>query len=110
MWVMKSLGSGEKKTTFPLIWFFLHFTPSLNFTFSLHFTPGLQSAVLSPRSAFYTDWMKNLEGDQVNQVNLKSQSGESAQGESRLADELCKVSSKAQSLCERGTEEHNRLF
>ena len=28
----------------------------------------------------------------------KSQSGESAQGESRLADELCKVISKAQSL------------
>ena len=41
----------------------LHFTPacvllsvySLHFTHSLHFTPGLQSAVLSPQSAFYTD-------------------------------------------------------
>ena len=31
-------------------------------------------------------------------MNPESQSGESAQGESRLADELCKVTSKAQSL------------
>ena len=50
-------------------------------------------------------------------MNPESRSGESAQGESRLADELCKVISKAQSLyikqllnCEGGTEEHNRLF
>ena len=41
----------------------LHFTPayvlllvfSLHCTLSLHFTPGLQSAVCSPQSAFYTD-------------------------------------------------------
>ena len=41
----------------------LHFAPacillsvsSLHCTLSLHFTPGLQSAVCSPQSAFYTD-------------------------------------------------------
>ena len=27
-------GFREKKTTFPIMWFFLHFTPSLHFTFS----------------------------------------------------------------------------
>ena len=32
------------------------------------------------------------------QVNYESRSGESTQGESRVADELCKASSKAQSL------------
>ena len=31
------------------------FYPNLHFTHSLHFTPGLQSAVCSPQSAFYTD-------------------------------------------------------
>ena len=44
----------------------LHFTPacvlllvcSLHFTLSLHFTPGLQSAVCSPQSAFYTDQIR----------------------------------------------------
>ena len=43
----------------------LHFTPayilllvcSLDFVHSLHFTPGLQSAVRSPQSASYTDWV-----------------------------------------------------
>ena len=46
----------------------------------------------------------------------ESQPGESAQGESRLADELCKVISKAQSLyikqrfAKGASEEHNYLF
>ena len=44
-----------------------------------------------PGVGFITDYC----GDQV---NPQSRSGESAQGESRLADELCKVISKAQSL------------
>ena len=39
--------------------------------------------------------LRTLCGDQV---NPESRSRESAQGESRLADELCKVTSKAQSL------------
>ena len=52
-----------EKNNFPLMWFFLHFTPSL------HFTPGLQSAVLSPQSSFYTDQMENLEGD-LNRLKL----------------------------------------
>ena len=33
---------------------------SLHFTLSLHFTPGLQSAVCSLQSAFYTDRFENL--------------------------------------------------
>ena len=55
----------EKSTVF-----ILHFTPacvllsvcSLHCTLSLHFTPGLQSAVCSPQSAFYTDRFLNCEG------------------------------------------------
>ena len=48
-------------------------------------------------------------------MNPVSRSGESEQGESRLADELCKVTSEAQSLyqttiCKRCTGERNRLF
>ena len=46
----------------------LHFTPacvllsvcSLHFTLSMDFTPGLQSAVRSPQSAFYTDRNENI--------------------------------------------------
>ena len=68
-WVTKSLGSGEKRNRLPfcflldislifhLMWFFLHFTPSLHFTFSLQsaliFTPGPESAVRSPQSAVF---------------------------------------------------------
>ena len=71
----------QEKNNFPLMWFFLHFTPSLHFTFSLqsafytqsgHFTSGLvclQSAVLSPQSSFYTDRMESLEGD-LNRLKL----------------------------------------
>ena len=47
------------------------------------------------------------------QVNPESRSGESEQGESRLADELCKVISVSvyqTTICERCAEEHNRLF
>ena len=46
----------------------------------------------------------------------ESQPGESAQGASRLADELCKVISKAQSVyikqrfAKGASEEHNYLF
>ena len=70
-WVTKSLGSGEKRKRLPfcflldislifaLMCFFLHFTPSLHFTFSLQsaliFTPGPESAFRSPQSSLYTD-------------------------------------------------------
>ena len=69
-----------EKNDFPLMWFFLHFTPSLHFTFSLAvcilhpvcilpLVCSLQSAVLSPQSSFYTDRMENLEGD-LNRLKL----------------------------------------
>ena len=53
----------------------LHFTPacvllwvcSLHCTLSLHFTPGLQSAVCSPQSAFYTDRFFLGEGKRRNE-------------------------------------------
>ena len=51
-----------EKNNFPLMWFFLHFTPSLHFTFSL------QSAFYT-QSSFYTDQMENLEGD-LNRLKL----------------------------------------
>ena len=59
----------QEKNNFPLMWFLLHFTPSLHFTFSLQSAFYLWSAVLSPQSLFYTDRMENLEGD-LNRLKL----------------------------------------
>ena len=49
----------QEKNNFPLMWFFLHFTPSLHFTFSLQsafYTQSafyLWSAVCSPQSTVF---------------------------------------------------------
>ena len=70
-WVTKSLGSGEN-----VMWFFLHFTPSLHFTLSLQseliFIPGPespvcspQSAVRSPQSSFYSDRYSDIWCDRM---------------------------------------------
>ena len=54
---------------FPLMWFFLHFTPSLHFTFSLQsaliFTPGPETAVRSPQSSFYSDRYSDIWCDRM---------------------------------------------
>ena len=45
---------------------------SLHFTLSLHFTPGLQSAVCSLQSAFYTDRVKT-DYFEVNGLNVMTE-------------------------------------
>ena len=65
------LFSAWQSLIFALMWFFLHFTPSLRFTFSLQSAlilppvRSLKSAARSPQSSFYTDRYSDIWCDRM---------------------------------------------